>query len=81
MLDVGAERGVAVVVDVGVEKADGAAELDGLVDDAFAEADGGWRGGVVAAEEADAGIGIVAAVANPALEKHIAGAQAVGVGG
>jgi len=41
VIDVGFECGVAVVNELAFEGADGAAALDGLVDGALAEADGG----------------------------------------
>ena len=70
-----------MVDEVGVECLEVAVEGDGLVDGTVGEA--GWRGevGGVAAEEAELGVGVVAAVANPAVEEEIAAAEEVGVGG
>ena len=53
---------------------------DGLVDGALGEAGGRCEVGGVAAEEAELGVGVVAAVANPAVEEEVATAEEVGVG-
>ena len=78
VLDVGGERGVGVVEDVGVEGGGGAGEADGFVDGAGFEL---GRGGQVAAEEAELGIGVEAAVFDPAAEKEVAALEVEGVGG
>ena len=56
-----------------------ALEGDGLVDGAIAEAGGGGEVGEVAAEEAQLGVGVEAAVLDPAAEEEIAAADEVGV--
>ncbi len=61
-----------------MEKADGAGALDRLVDCAFGEADGRGCGGVVAAEEAELKVRIVAAVADGAVQDDVADWDSVG---
>jgi len=78
VLDVGFEGGIGVVDEVGVEETNGASALDGLVDGSLAEADWGWQGGIAATEEAKLRVGIVAAVADGAMEEEIAPGYAVG---
>ena len=78
MLEVAFEGGVGVVDEVEVEGFGGAVEGDGLVDGALGEA--GEVGGV-AAEEAELGVGVVAAVTDPAAEKEVAAAEKEGVEG
>ena len=78
VLDVGGERGVGVVEEVAVEGGGGAGETDGLVDGASFEL--GWDG-KVAAEEAELGVGVEAAVLDPAAEEEIAALEEEGVGG
>ena len=81
VFDVALDGGVGVVDEVVVERFELAIEGDGLVDGAVAEAGGRREVGGVAAEEAQLGVGIVAAAANPAAEEEIAAAQQVGVDG
>ena len=78
VLDVGGERGVGVVEEVAVEGGGGAGEADGLVDGAGFEL---RRDGQVAAEEAELGVGVEAAVLDPAAEEEIAALEVEGVGG
>ena len=78
MLDVGRERGVGVVEDVTVEGGGGAGEADGLVDGAVFEL---GRGGKSAAEEAELGVGVEAAVLDPAAEEEITAFEVEGVEG
>ena len=80
VLEVALEVGVGVVDDVVVEGLELAVEGDGLVDGTLGEAGGGGEVGGVAAEEAELGVGVEAAVANPAVEEEIAAADEVGVG-
>ena len=49
------------------------------MDGALGEADSGGEVGGVAAEEAELGIGVEAAVAQPAIEEEVAAAEEVGV--
>jgi hypothetical protein len=79
--DVTLDGGVGVVDDVVVEGFGDAVEGDGLVDGAVSEAGGGGEVGGVATEEAQVGVRVEAAVANPAAEEEIAAAEEVGVGG
>lgn len=76
VLQVGGERGVGVVEEVVPEGGGGAGGGDGLVDGAVGE---GEVGG--ATKEAEFGIGVEAAVADPAAEKEIAAFEQEGVGG
>ena len=80
VLYVALEVGVGVMDDVVVEGFEPALEGDGLVDGALGEADGGGEVGGMAAEEAELGVGIEAAVAEPAIEEEVAAAEKVGVG-
>ena len=50
------------------------------MDGALGEADSGGEVGGVAAEEAELGVGVEAAVANPAVEEEIAALEEEGVG-
>ncbi len=81
MLEVALESGVGVVDEVGVQCLEVAGEGDGLVDGAVGEA--GWRSevGGVAAEEAEFGIGVETAAADPAIEEEIAALEEECVGG
>lgn len=79
--DVALEGGVGVVDDVVFEGLGDAVECDGLVDGAVGEAGGRSEVGGVAAEEAEVGVGIEAAVTDPAAQEEIAAAEEVGVGG
>ena len=49
------------------------------MDGALGEADGGGEVGGVAAEEAELGVGVEAAVADPVAEEEVAAAEEVGV--
>jgi len=80
-LDVTFEGGIGVVDDIRVEGFDVAADGDGFMDRTIGEAGGWGEVGGVATEEAEVGIGIVAAVAHPATEEEVASAKEVGVGG
>ncbi len=79
VLYVALEVGVGVVDDVVVEGLELALEGDGLVDGALGEADSGGEVGGVATEEAQLGVGVEAAVAEPAVEEEVAAAEEVGV--
>ncbi len=81
VLEVALEGGVSVVDEVGVECLQIAGEGDGLVDGPVGKA-GRW-GEVcgVTAEEAELGVGIEAAIADPAVEEEIAALEEVGVCG
>ncbi len=81
MLEVALEGGVGVVDEVSMEGLEVAGEGDGLVDRAVGEAGGWGEVGRVTAEEAELGIGVEAAMANPAIEKKISALEEVGVGG
>ncbi len=81
VLEVALEGGVGVVDEVSMEGLEVAGEGDGLVDRAVGEAGGWGEVGRVTAEEAELGIGVEAAMANPAIEKKISALEEVGVGG
>ena len=70
-----------MVDDVVAEAVEFAFEGDGLVDGALGEAGGGGEVGGVPAEEAEFGVGVEATVLDPAIEKEVATAKHVGVGG
>jgi len=78
VLDVGRERWIGVVKDVTIESGRGAAEADGLMDRTGFELGGG---GKVAAEEAELGVGVEAAMFDPTAKKKIASLEVKGVDG
>ena len=81
LLIVALEVGIGVVDNVVAEGVEFALEGDGLVDGALREAGGRGEGSGIAAEEAEFGVGIEAAVFHPAAEVDVAAAEHVGVGG
>ena len=70
-----------MVDDVVLERLGDAVEGDGLVDGAVGEAGGGREVGGVSAKEAELGVGIEAAMTNPAAEEEIAATEKIRVCG
>jgi len=81
VLEVVLERGIGVVDKVEVEGGGFAVEGDGLVYGAILEARRLGEVGGGAAEEAEFGVGIVAAALDPAIEEEVAAFEEVGVDG
>jgi hypothetical protein len=78
VLNVGRERWVGVVEDIGIEGGGGAGEADALVYGTGFEL---WRDGEAAAEEAEFGVWVEAAVFDPATQEEVATLEEEGVDG